>query len=171
MASNVAAMLMLALLLSIVTMMARSIIVSSGVMERASTAALDRAEDRAKTNLSVTSATAAGSNVQVKLKNTGATSISDFSKMDFIITYVSTAGGGTTVTKRLTYTTGVLAADQWKTTSISPDNLEPNTWNRSETLTLDALLSGTLQSGTSSTVAIATPEGVDFSAYSSYATP
>ncbi|MCH7662371.1 MAG: hypothetical protein IH859_00685, partial [Chloroflexi bacterium] len=60
MASNVAAMLILALLLSVITLMARSTIVSSGVMDRATRAALDRAASRAKTNFSIESVTVFG---------------------------------------------------------------------------------------------------------------
>ena len=91
MGSNVAAMLILALLLSIVTLIGRSIIVSNGVMDRATTEALDRAAARANTNFSIESITIFGTAITVKLKNTGATSAIDFSHMDFIANYV---GGG-----------------------------------------------------------------------------
>ena len=93
MASNVAAMLILALLLSIITLMARSTIVSSQVMEVATREALDRAAERAKTNFSIESIAAYGTTITVQLENTGATSASDFAHMDFIASYVS--GGST----------------------------------------------------------------------------
>ena len=158
MADSVAAMLILALLLVVITLMARATIAGGTMMDLASKAAFDRAEDRARTNISVTSVTASGTSVTVKLKNTGATSVADFDKMDFIISYVSSSA---TVITRLTHTAGTLAADQWKRTSISPDTLEPNTWNESETLTLDALLGNTLDSASTGTVAVVTPHGVD----------
>ena len=126
MADSVAAMLLLALVLAVMTIMARATITGGTMVDLASKAAFDRAEDRARTNISVTSVTASGASVTVKLKNTGATSVTEFDKMDFIITYVAS---GATVITHLTYTEGTLEADQWKRTSISPDNLEPNTWN------------------------------------------
>ena len=157
MASNVAAMLILALLLSIVTMMARSIIVSNGVMERASTAALVRAESRAKTNFSIESITVFGTTVTIQLKNTGSTPATDFARMDFIADYVS---GASTTIARLTYTEGALFADQWKKSSISPDNLEKDVWNQTETLTLYGRLSSSPDTSTSATFAVGTPDGV-----------
>ena len=158
MGDSVASMLILGLLLVVIALMARATITGGNLMDLASKAAFDRAEDRARTNISVTSVTASGASVTVKLKNTGATSVAEFDKMDFIITYVAS---GATVITYLTYTAGTLAADQWKRTSISPDNLEPNTWNKPETLTLDALLSNTLDSASIGTVAVVTPHGVD----------
>ena len=165
MAGNVAGMLLLALLLSVIVLMAQATIVSSALMEFTQRAAFQRAEARAKTNFTITSITASGSNITVAIKNTGETSIADFKDMDFIVEYTSTAGGGTKVITWLNYTTGTLAADEWKKTSISPDNLEQNVWNERETLTLDALLSGTLQGGTEGTVSITTPAGVSGTAY------
>jgi len=157
MGSNVAAMLILALLLSIVTLIGRSIIVSNGVMDRATTAALDRAAARANTNFDIESITVFGSTITVKLKNTGATSTTDFAHMDFIADYV---GGGSTLVTRLTYTESGLLADQWRKNSISPDNLEKNVWNQTETLTLDGRLSSSPDPSTTATVAVGTPDGV-----------
>ena len=158
MGDSVASMLILGLLLVVIALMARATITGGNLIDLASKAAFDRAEDRARTNISVTSVTASGTSVTVKLNNTGATSVTDFDKMDFIISYVSSSA---TVITHLTHTAGTLAADQWKRTSISPDNLEPNTWNDSETLTLDALLASTLDSASTGTVVVVTPHGVD----------
>lgn len=122
--------------------------------------AFDRTEKRARTNFRIEISAPSGSSLTVEAKNEGIVSFSDFAHMDFIVKYVATAGGGTTVIRRLTYTTWVFVSDQWKKTSITPDNLEPNVWNRTEILTLDALLANTVQSGTSGTVTVATPNGV-----------
>ena len=165
MAGNIAGMMVLALLLTVIALMGRVTIVSSTLMEFSQRAAFERAEVRAKTNFTITSATANGSDITVTIKNTGEISIADFKDMDFIVEYTSTAGGGTKVVTWLNYTTETLAVDEWKKTSISPDNLEQNVWNETETLTLDILLSGTLQSGTEGTVSIATPAGVSGTAY------
>ena len=157
MASNVAAMLILALLLSVITLMARSTIVSSGVMDRASTAAIDRATSRAHTNFTIESVTVFGTTVTIKLKNTGSTSASDYTHMDFIVDYV---GGGDTKIARLTYTESGLLADEWKKSSISPDNLEEDVWNQTEILTIDGRLSATPDRTTTATFAVGTPDGV-----------
>ena len=157
MASNVAAMLILGLLLSVITLMGRSTIVSSGVMERASTAAIERATSRANTNFTIESIAVFGTTVTIELKNTGSTTATDYTHMDFIADYV---GGGSTIITRLTYTEGALLADEWKKSSISPDNLEEDTWNRTEVLTLDGRLSSSPDTSTTATFAVGTPDGV-----------
>jgi len=165
MGDNVAGILVLGLLLTVIALMSRATIASNTLMDFTGRAAVDRAEVRAKTNFTITSTTASGSNITVAIKNTGETSIADFENTSFIIEYTSTAGGGTKVVTWLNYTTGTLAVDEWKKTTISPDNLEQNVWNETETLTHDGLLNGTLQSGTKGTVSIATPGGVSGTAY------
>ena len=157
MASSIAAMLILGLLLSVITLMGRSTIVSSGVMERASTAAIERATSRANTNFTIESITVFGTTVTIQLKNTSSTPATDYSHMDFIVDYV---GGGSTIITRLTYTEGALLADEWKKSSISPDNLEENTWNQTEILTLDGRLTSSPDTSTTATFAVGTPDGV-----------
>ena len=152
-----AAILILGLLLSVITLIGRSTIVSSGVMERASTAAIERASARAKTNFSIESITVNGTSIRVKLKNTGSTPASDFTHMDFVADYV---GGGSAISKHLTYTEGTLGADEWRKTSILPDNLEEDVWNGTEILTLDARLTTSTDVSTTATIAVGTPDGV-----------
>ena len=162
MGGNVAAILVFALLLAVISLMARAYIVSSTVMDFAKRGALERAEERARTNFNIDSTTVAGANLTVVVTNTGSTPVSDFARMDLMVTYAIT---GATVIKWLTYTEEALSADQWKKTSIVPDNLEANTWNRTEALTLDALLGTIPKSGTNGTVAVGTPNGVAATAY------
>ena len=157
MADSVAAMLLLALVLAIMTVMARATIVSNSLMELTSREAVERAGQRAKTNFSIESITVNGTAIRIKLKNTGSTSAADFAHMDFIADYV---GGGSPLSKRLTYTEGLLGADQWRKTSISPDNLEKDVWNDTETLTLDARLTTSPDPSTTATIAVGTPDGV-----------
>ena len=77
--------------------------------------------------------------------------------MDFIADYVS---GGSSVISRLTYTKSGLLSDQWKKNSISPDNLEEDVWNRTETLELVARLSSSPDVTTTATFGVGTPDGV-----------
>ena len=165
MASNVAAILILALIITVIALMARSTIISNTVMEFAKRGAMDRAEERARTNFTIDSITASCADLTVVVTNTGITSVSDFAHMDLIVTYAIT---GATVNKWLTYTEASLAADQWKKASIAPDNLEPNIWNRTETMTLDALLGTAPMSGVTGTVSVGTPNGVATTSYFNY---
>ena len=115
---------------------------------------------RQDTNFSIESVTANGTAIRLVLKNTGSTSATDFAHMDFIADYV---GGGPTISKSLTYTEGLLGADQWRKTFISPDNLEKDVWNETETLTLDARLTTSTDVSTTATVAVGTPDGQSLS--------
>ena len=60
----------------------------------------------------------------VELKNTGFTTVFDFSEMDFFVEYLDSSGNE--VISRLTYTTGALGNNEWTKTSISPDGFQPN---------------------------------------------
>ncbi len=165
MGDSLASILVLSLLIVLISLSARAYFVGGTIVHLAEKDAFVRTEERARTDFRIKSLASSGSDLTVTVKNEGIVSFSDFAHMDFIVKYVATAGGGTTVITRLTYTTGALAPDQWKKTSITPDNLEPNVWNRTETLTLDALLANTLQSGSTGTVTVATPNGVSATSF------
>ena len=78
--------------------------------------------------------------------------------MDFIVEYINALSNQ--VVTRLTYTTGVLANNEWKKISISPDSYQPGAWDPNETITLEALLSPTQKTDSTATVSITTPNGV-----------
>tara|TARA_Y100000758_G_scaffold200808_1_gene143444 strand:- start:85 stop:579 length:495 start_codon:yes stop_codon:yes gene_type:complete len=107
---------------------------------------------------------AAVGELTVELKNTGFTTIFDFSQMDFIVEYLDSLDNE--VITRLTYTTGALGNNEWTKTSISPDGFQPNTWDPSESVVLDAKLSPTQKAGTIAAITVSTPSGV--SAISSF---
>ena len=159
MGENIATMLILALLITAMGLMARATIVSNRLLNDVTREAFERAEDRAKSSFSIETVAASGTGITVTVKNTGATAVADFERMDFIVKYVA-SGSGATVIERLTYTESTLAADEWEKTSISPDNLETNVWNRTETLTITSLLSNTLQSASTGFISVGTPIGV-----------
>ena len=54
----------------------------------------------------------------------------------------------------------MLANNEWKKISISPDNYQPGAWDPNETITLEALLSPTQKTDSTATVSITTPNGV-----------
>ena len=157
---NVAALLVLAALLVMLTVLPRASIVSHTLVSLNMREAADRAGERARTNFSIQSATVTGggADLTLQVKNEGLTSVSDFAAIDFIVDYTDV--GSAQVIARLTYTAGALGNNQWKKTSISPAVFEPGAWNPGETMTLDAKLSPAQRSCGTGMVAVATPNGV-----------
>lgn len=155
---QIAGLMVMSLLILVLSLMSRVSIVSSLTTSRAATLTIDRTGDRARTNLEFVSSSTAVGELTVALKNTGFTSVFDFPQMDFIVEYSDPSDN--LVVTRLTYTTGALANNQWKRTSITPDAFQPNAWNPSEILTLDAKLSPAQKSGSKATITVATPNGV-----------
>ncbi|SVC98681.1 uncharacterized protein METZ01_LOCUS351535, partial [marine metagenome] len=86
-----------------------------------------------------------------------------FSGMDFIVEYLDALSNQ--VVTRLADTTGVLANNEWKKISISPDSYQPGFWDPNETFTLEALMSHTQKTDSTATVSITTLNGasVDWS--------
>ena len=157
---NISSMMVWAVLIIVLSLMSRVSIGSQTDSVVVMTEAVDLAGERARTNFKITKATSGGANWTVLITNTGTTTISDFADMDFIVDYIEPAGGGTHVITRLTYTEGALGNNQWKKTSITPDDFQPGAWNSGETITLDAQLNPPQQPGTPGRVAVGTPNGV-----------
>ena len=164
MGTSVAALIVLAVLITAVVLMARSTIVSNTVVGLATKSAVDRSGERARTMFITEAVTGSGSNLTLQVKNTGITSIWDFPHMDFIVTYTEPAGGGTTVVSWLPFTEGGLGDNQWTMTIITPDDIEPGIWNPGERMTLDAVLAPPRKVGTIGTVAVGTPNGISVAA-------
>ena len=78
--------------------------------------------------------------------------------MDFIVEYLDAVSNQ--VITRLTCTTGVVANNEWKKISISPDSYQPGAWDPNETITLEALLSPTQKTDSTATVSITTHDGI-----------
>ena len=89
--------------------------------------------------------------------NTGKGLVTDFSDMDALVDY--TDSGGNPVVKRLTHAT------DWSVASISPDNVDSNSWNPDETATVNLTVSPALSLQTRGRVVLTTPKGVGDSAY------
>jgi len=155
---NLAGILVLGVLIVVLTLMAMASIVSSTAVGLSSTSAVERAGERARTELIFVNAEGGGTALTFQINNTGLTSIYDYAHMDFIVDYIDTADNK--VVTYLTYTTGALGANQWKKTSISPDTYQPNAWNPEETITLDAVLSPAQKNDTTATAAVVSPNGI-----------
>jgi len=155
---NVAGLMVIGLSVIVLSLMSQVSISSSTDTSLTSIQAVDRKGDRARTDLSIESATGGVTDLTVTVKNTGITSVYNFPQMDFIVEY--TLATGNQVFARLTYTTGPLGDNQWKKTSITPDDFQPGAWNPGETITMEAKLSPKQKANTTGTVAVATPNGV-----------
>ena len=155
---QIAGLMVMTLVILVLTLMSQVSVDSNLMTSQAATQTIDSTGDRVRTNLEFVDNSAAVGELTVELKNTGFTSVFDFSKMDFIVEYLDAADNE--VITRLTYTTGALANNEWKKTSIIPDGFQPNAWDPSENITLDAKLFPAQKGGTSATIIVATPNGV-----------
>jgi hypothetical protein len=155
---QIAGLMIMSLVIMVVSFMLEAATSSDLMTTSAATQTIDSTGDRTRTNLEFVSTSEIVGELTVNLKNTGFTSVYDFSKMDFFVEYVDSVDN--LVITRLTYTTGALANNEWKVTSITPDGFQPNAWNPSETIILDAKLSPAQKAWTTSTTTVVTPNGV-----------
>lgn len=107
-------------------------------------------------------ATASGRTIlNVYLTNTGQTKITDFSKWDMIIQYLSDSGYYITW---LPYTAGALGNNQWKNNGIywngNSEVFEPGIVNPGEEIRIQAQLSPAIARDTDNRVVVSTPNGV-----------
>ncbi|MCI0791889.1 MAG: hypothetical protein J4O03_00360 [Chloroflexi bacterium] len=155
---NIAGLMVLGVMIIVLSLMSRVSVASNTALGLTSTEAVGRAGERARTNLQMISAWGGGGTLTVQIKNTGLTSVFDYPHMDFIVDYTDSSNNR--VIARLTYTTGALADNQWKKTSLTPDTFQPNAWDPEEIITLDAKLNPTQKADSSARVVVATPSGV-----------
>jgi hypothetical protein len=92
-----------------------------------------------------------------EVANTGNSPVADFSKMDVLIDYRD--AGNAPVVQRLTYDV------DWSVAGISPDNVDPNSWNPGETASVNFSASPALDLQTRGRLVLMTPQGVSDSAY------
>ena len=161
---QVAGLMIITLAIMVLTLMSQVAVTSELETTSAATQTIDSTGERARTNMEFVDSSAAVGELTVELKNTGFTTIFDFSQMDFIVEYLDSLDND--VITSLTYTTGALGNNEWTKTSISPDGFQPNAWDPSESVVLDAKLSPTQKAGTIAAITVSTPSGV--SAISSF---
>jgi hypothetical protein len=155
---QIAGLMIIGLAILVLTLMSQVAVTSELETTGAATQTIGATGDRARTNMEFVDSSAAVGELTVELKNTGFTTIFDFSKMDFIVEYLDSADNK--IITRLTYTTGALGNNEWTKTSISPDGFQPDAWDPSESITLDAKLSPTQKAGTIAPITVSTPSGV-----------
>ena len=139
-------------------MIFRTTLFGNVITDSAMKQATQLAGERARTIISIQATTGDNDPVTltVELKNTGATSITDFEDMDVVVQYP----GGSGLPQRLTYTESSSAASgQWNQSLTSTsDKFEPGLFNPGETMIIEAKPSTTEDE--TGRVTVATPNGV-----------
>ncbi len=100
----------------------------------------ERSIERVRSDISITSINVSGSDIDIVVKNDGATAVVDFSRMDMLIQYTNAS---TTYNKYLDFTTVTAPQpdDSWRVLSISNDVIDPRVLNAGESMTIRARLS------------------------------
>ena len=111
--------------------------------------------DRARTVIGIVSVIGDGTcNLTVEVENTGATTVTDFSLMDFIVEFTA----GIDPPRRLIHSSTLPPAfDEWAVASIT-GSFEPGSFNPGESITLNAKL--LLIEADDGTLTIGTPNGI-----------
>jgi len=106
----------------------------------------ERSLERVRTDVAISSVSVNGSDVDVTLRNDGATALVDFSRMDVVVQYTAVAQN---VMKYVDFTTETLPQpdDTWVVTAVSDDVIDPGVLNTGETLHLRIRLNPAVGSG------------------------
>jgi hypothetical protein len=157
MAVNIAGVIVIGVLILVLGILAGTSVVATTTIGFSAFKSNDLEGEQARTKLEFVSAAGGSGDLTLKIKNTGLTSVFNFTEMDLIVEYIDASDNQ--ISTYLTYTTGVLANNEWKKISISPDTNQPEAWNPNETITLDALLSPTQKADSTAIVKVVTPNG------------
>ena len=118
--------------------------------------------ERVQSDISITSVAVLGPIVDVTIRNDGATSLVDYSRMDVVIQYTS---GTDSYVKYIDFTAEVLQPDDtWQVVSISDDVIDPGIVNSSERLNIRIKLNPAVGSG-SHWLQVTTELGVSASSF------
>ena len=107
MAINIAGVIVVGVLIVVLAVLARTSIVATTLVGRSTLEVNYLNGEQVRTEFEFVSAQVGSGDLTLMLKNTGLTSVFDFSGMDFIVEYLDALSNQ--VVTRLTYTTGVLA--------------------------------------------------------------
>ena len=123
----------------------------------------ERSVELVRSDITITTITAVGPNVDVTVRNDGATRVVDFSRMDVVVQYT---GAGTSFIKYLPFTieTTPQPADTWRVISITNDVIDPNVLNTGESLNIRMRLTPAPDSG-SHWVQVTTELGISASLF------
>ena len=109
MAVNIAGVIVVGVLIVFLSVLARTSIVSTTLVGLSTFQGTDLKGERGRTKLQFVSAEGGSGDVTLKVKNTGLTSVFDFTAMDVIVEYTDSLDNQ--LSTHLTYTTGALASN------------------------------------------------------------
>ena len=161
MAASIAGLLILSVIFTGMITTFRSNLFGNVLVGNATKEAAQLLGERNRTEISINSITTGdgGCDLTVVLKDTGSTSMSDFSHMDVIVQFTE----GMNAARRLTYTgdSGSPGQGEWASTLIATsDKFEPGIFNPGETMTVTAKLSLPKTGDRAGQVTIGTPNGI-----------
>lgn len=119
--------------------------------------------ERVRSDITITSVSPSGSDVDVTVRNDGATPIVDFSRMDVVVQYQDTGG---TQTKYIPFTTESAPQpdDTWRPLLLTDDVIDPGVLNTDESMTIRIVLDPAPASG-SHWVQVTTELGISASTF------
>ncbi len=140
------ALIAVAILVLASLMLGRSSFTSIRVVSDAWQDAEERSVERVRSDITITSIIVSGPNIDVTVRNDGATPVVDFSRMDVVVQYTSAP---TNYTKYVDYTTQSAPQpdDTWRVVSVNNDVIDPRILNTSENMSLRIKLSPAPGSG------------------------
>jgi flagellar protein FlaF len=162
----ISALIVIALLVMAIVGLSQVSISSQAAIAESAGLMQERTGDRARTNLAslsaqTTSLDSTTDAVQITLKNTGSTKLSDFDRWDVILQY--TDGTSNPVVKWYPIGNGT---NEWSdaiylnASSQTAEVIEPGILNPAEEMVVTVVLSPTVETGTTNLAVIATPNGI-----------
>ena len=150
-----AGLLIMAVFMAGVLVMFRTTLYSNLLVSGATKSSGQLVGERARTVIGITSATGNGAcDLTVVVANTGATTITDFSLVDFILVFTV----GVNPSRRMIHiSSGPPGFGEWAVTSIT-GSFEPGSLNPGESMTLDAKM--LMVEASDGTLTIGTPNGI-----------
>lgn len=157
------ALLAVTIMLLASLMLGRSSFTSFQVLGDAWQDAEDRAVERVRSDIAITSVTVTGTRVDATVRNDGATQLIDFSRMDLVIQYQA---GTSNYIKYLPYTaSSPPAADMWTVTSITNDVIDPGVVDTGESMNIRIELNPAVGTGTTNWLQLTTELGISASLF------
>ena len=160
METSIGGVLIIGVLLTAMVFMSRAAIIADTQVGTAIKEAAHVSGERSRTDINVESFTNISTKIDIDVKNIGNTSIADLARLDYIVRFTKTAGGGTRVVERLAYDPGSSANGTWDILTHTPDSFQPNIWDPGETINMSGNVSGTPKPATTGQVWVSTPNGV-----------
>ena len=145
-------------------MMGRSGFTSFQVLSEAWQDAEERAIERLRSDITITSITVtnAGADVDVVVRNDGETPVVDFARMDLVVQYSDGTGSRTVW---VPYTDPPLLDNTWTVLVVTDDVIDPGVLNAGESMTIRVRLNPPVGTGTNNWLQVTTELGISASRF------